>query len=61
MGYHDPIANDPFVIPDPVPGSSLVSGLLSDVGISSSATLFGLPLSDIAVGALLLIIAGALL
>lgn len=61
VGYRDPIANDPNVVPDPVPGSSVVSGLLSDVGISSSATLFGLPVGDVVIGALLLALAGAFL
>ena len=51
VGYHDPIANDPTVVPDPVPGGAAVSSLLSSVGIPSDATLFGLPLGDVAIGA----------
>jgi len=49
VGYHDPIANDPTVVPDPIPGSSVVSGLLSSVGIPTDATLFGFPVADVAV------------
>lgn len=55
VGYHDPIANDPAVVPDPVPGASTVSSLLSSVGIPTGTTVFGLPLADV------LMIAGALL
>src|ERR1700679_1357382 len=61
VGYHDPIANDPTVVPDPVPGAADLTGLLSTVGISPSATLFGLPLADVAVGAGLLFLLWAVL
>lgn len=64
IGYYDPIANDPTVVPDPVPGAAAlsdvlgstgVSSLLSDVGLSPSATIFGLPIADvIMIGAALL-------
>jgi hypothetical protein len=47
VGYHDPIANDPTVVPDPVGGSAAVSAtdLLSSVGVP--ATVFGLPVLDL--------------
>jgi hypothetical protein len=51
VGYYDPIANDPTVVQDPVPGASIASSLLSSIGIPTDATLFGLPLGDIAIGA----------
>lgn len=51
VGYHDPIANDPTVVPDPVPGASFASGLLSSVGIPADATIFGLPVADVAIAA----------
>lgn len=57
VGYHDPIANDPGVVPDPIPGASAVSSLLSSVGIPTGGTIFGLPFADVALvagGALLL-------
>lgn len=54
VGYRDPIANDPNVVPDPVPGASLVSGLLSSVGVSPSSTLLGLPIGDVIIGGLIL-------
>lgn len=54
IGYHDPIANDPTVVPDPA--GALPSNLLSSVGISPSATLFGLPVVDVALGAGLLLV-----
>lgn len=61
VGYLDPIQNDPTVVADPVPGaaelSSLFSPLLSDAGISSSATIFGLPIMDVILGALALAVA----
>ena len=53
VGYHDPIANDPTVVPDPTGVSSDVSGLLSSVGVPSAV--FGIPSGD------LLLIGGALL
>lgn len=61
VGYYDPIANDPTVVPDPVPGASALSdilsftgasSLLSDIGLSPSSTIFGLPLTDVIMGAL---------
>lgn len=51
IGYHDPIANDPTVVPDPVPGAGALSSLLSTVGISPAQTLFGLPIADVLMGA----------
>ena len=54
VGYHDPIANDPTVVPDPVGVTSDVSSVLSSVGVPS--TVFGLPVLD-----LILIGAGLLL
>jgi hypothetical protein len=66
VGYHDPIANDPTVVPDPAPASavsSVTSGvtvgatsLLSSVGINPSSTLFGIPLSSLALPALALLV-----
>jgi hypothetical protein len=56
VGYRDPIANDPTVVPDPVGGSAAVSAtnLLSSVGVP--ATVFGLPVLDlILIGAGLLV------
>ena len=37
VGFHDPIANDPTVVPDPA-GSSLVSGSSGTVGTSTDFT-----------------------
>jgi hypothetical protein len=54
VGYHDPIANDPTVVPDPVGVTSDVSSVLSSVGVPS--TVFGLPVLDlILIGAGLLV------
>lgn len=68
VGYHDPIANDPTVVPDPSPASSAVSGAtsvitqgLTDIGISPSTTLFGIPLSTLALPAIALLIVLALM
>lgn len=58
VGFYDPIANDPTVVADPGSVLSSVpafSSLLSDLGISSSATIFGLPVSDIILAGLALI------
>lgn len=53
IGYRDPIANDPTVVADPIPGSSLIpTSLLSAVGISPSATVFGIPIADVIMGGL---------
>jgi hypothetical protein len=57
VGYHDPIANDPTVVPDPVPGAAIASSLLSSVGIPADATVFGLPVGDVAIGGLALLLA----
>jgi len=46
VGYHDPIANDPTVVPDPIPGAAAASSLLTSVGLPS--TVFGLPIGDVA-------------
>ena len=54
VGYHDPIANDPTVVPDPSPVSSALSSL-------SSGSLFGLPLSSLLLPAALLAAAAFLL
>lgn len=53
VGYRDPIANDPGVVPDPVPGAAAVESLATSVGLPQ--TLFGLPSGDV------LMLAGALL
>lgn len=58
VGFYDPIANDPTVVADPGSVLSSVpafSSLLSDLGISSSATIFGLPVSDVILAGLALI------
>src|SRR5271155_605073 len=62
VGYHDPIANDPTVVADPSAASSEVSGAtsvitqgLTDIGISPSTTLFGIPLSSLALPAAVLV------
>lgn len=47
IGLYDPIANDPTVVPDPIPGSATSAGLLQSVGISPSTTIAGLPVSDL--------------
>jgi len=58
VGYRDPIANDPIVVPDPVPGAASLNSLVSTLGLNPSSTLFGLPLPDLlAIGAALLIAA----
>jgi hypothetical protein len=55
IGYHDPIANDPTVVADPSPASTAVSGALTDIGLSPSTTVFGVPLSSLALPALALV------
>ena len=53
VGYHDPIANDPTVVPDP-PAAGVQSAItteLTHLGISSSSTLFGIPVMWLAAGA----------
>jgi hypothetical protein len=53
IGYHDPIADDPTVVPDPAPATaggaitSTVSQGLTDIGVSPSTTIFGIPLSSL--------------
>ena len=61
VGYRDPIANDPTVVADPIPGSGVVSSLLSSVGISTSGTVFGLPIVDVALLGLALFAASELI
>ncbi len=60
-GFRDPIANDPTVQPDPIPGSAAASGLLSAVGISPDATIAGLPVSDLVIPGLVILAALILL
>lgn len=55
IGYHDPIANDPTVVADPA-GTAATSAItqgLTDVGISASTTLFGIPIATLAIPAAL--------
>ena len=64
IGYHDPIANDPTVVPDPVPGDT-ASGTgvnttgagagVSTTGGTSGTTASGLPLPLVLAGAALLL------
>lgn len=56
-GMRDPIANDPTVVPDPSPTSATASGLLSDIGVSSTATIAGIPVSDLVLPAVLILAA----
>lgn len=65
VGYYDPIANDPTVVADPVPGAAAVSdilsstgvtSLLSDIGLNPSSTVFGLPLPDVIAAGLALVL-----
>lgn len=60
-GFRDPIANDPTVVPDPVPGSVSSAGLLSAVGINPDATIAGLPVSDLVIPAAIILAAAILL
>jgi hypothetical protein len=63
IGYRNPIANDPNVVPDPSPFSqvgseisSAGSSLLQSFGVSPSTRVFGLPVSDLLLpGALILV------
>lgn len=55
VGYHDPIANDPTVVPDPVPGAGALTSTLESAGLPASV--FGLPTGDLAIGAGLLLLA----
>lgn len=58
VGMRDPIANDPTVVPDPV-GSSVASAtgsLLSVFGINPSSTIAGIPISDLALPAALILL-----
>jgi hypothetical protein len=50
IGYHDPIANDPTVVADPASSAaqSVITTGLTDVGLSPSTTIFGIPLSTLA-------------
>jgi hypothetical protein len=57
VGYRDPIANDPGVVPDPSPVSQAATGLLSSFGINPAATINGRPLSDLLLPAGLLLAA----
>jgi hypothetical protein len=54
VGYHDPISSDPTVVPDPTPAAAAGSSILSTVGISPNAEVFGIPVSDLLLPALLL-------
>jgi hypothetical protein len=56
-GMRDPIANDPTVVPDPVPASAVGTDLLSAAGISSTATIAGIPVSDLVLPAALIVLA----
>jgi len=61
VGYRDPIANDPSVVPDPVPGAASLTSLVSDIGLNPGSTFFGIPLPDLlALGAALLLAAAVL-
>jgi hypothetical protein len=54
-GMRDPIANDPTVVPDPVPGATQAGSVLSAVGINPASTIAGVPLSELLLpGALIL-------
>lgn len=54
VGYHDPIANDPTVVADPPTEavSSTITQGLTAVGLSPNTTIFGIPLSTLALPAL---------
>lgn len=55
VGYRDPIANDPNVVPDPV--TAAASSISSEVSsIASSGTLFGLPISNLLIPAALVLV-----
>ena len=62
VGFHDPIANDPTVVPDPATPSgaaatatSFLTTGLTDVGINPNTTIFGIPISTLALPAALLV------
>jgi hypothetical protein len=55
VGYLDPIVNDPTVVPDPIPGSSSGSGLLTSFGIDPATTVAGIPVSDLVIPAAVLL------
>jgi len=62
VGYHDPIADDPTVVPDPAPAASSASqsaggSILSTIGVSPTTQVFGVPLSALAIPALLVLAA----
>jgi len=58
IGYHDPIANDPTVVPDPSPTlSSGAASIEQALGISPTSTIAGLPVGDLVLPAALLILA----
>ena len=48
VGYHDPIANDPTVVPDPIPGAAALSSITRSLGIP--ATIAGIPTADLLIG-----------
>ena len=50
VGYHDPIANDPTVVPDPPAeaATDAINSLASSVGLPS--TVGGIPILDLAIG-----------
>jgi hypothetical protein len=48
VGYHDPIANDPTVVPDPIPGASSIQSAVTSFGLP--ATIGGLPTADLLIG-----------
>lgn len=55
VGYRDPIANDPNVVPDPSPVSQIGSSIVS--GLNLPSTVFGLPLGTLALPAGLILLA----
>jgi hypothetical protein len=54
VGYRDPIANDPSVVPDPSPIQQAGSSVLQSFGLSPSTSVFGLSLSDLLLPGLLI-------
>ena len=61
VGYYDPIANDPTVVPDPSPLTSAGSAVGSALSSVLPGSIAGIPLADLALPALLLIAALVLL
>jgi len=55
IAFHDPIANDPTVVPDP--GSSATSSVTSAISNLSQTTIFGIPITLLAIPAGLLLVA----